>query len=242
MYRTLDNGPPPGPAHRPRLPAMPSPVPGKRRLMEHRQSGRAACSGGRSPRARPGDRRSRSPATGPLPARMPGLSLLRPGAETTHRATFPLAVASRSRGRIAGDSGVAHRQDGRDNGPDRADPGRAAAGRNLEGGGAGGHAGRRRGGGRAGGSLPHAGRAAVAADPRSPRSRRPGRRAGPAAAAAPAAGAGGQRAGRGGRGDARVGGAGRGAVVPGGPPGAVRAAAAITPGGPGARTPPPPPA
>ena len=199
---------PPDPHTCRRLPAMPSPVPGKRRLMEHRQSGRAACPGRRSPRAPPGDRRSRSPATGPLPARMPGLSVLRLDAETTHRATFPLAVASRSRGRIAGDSQrvPSDRMDEiMDNGPDRADPGRAAAGRNLEGSRAGGHAGRRRGGGRAGGGLRHAGRAAGAADPRSPRSRRPGRRAGPAAAAAPAAGAGGQRAGRGGRGHARIG-------------------------------------
>ena len=56
----------------------------------------------------------------------------------------------------------------------------------------------RRGGGRAGGSLHHAGRTAVAADPRSPRSRRPGQRAGPVAAATPAPGTAG-------RGHARIG-------------------------------------
>ena len=51
------------------------------------------------------------------------------------------------------------------------------------------HAGRRPGGGgRAGGSLHHAGRTAVAADPRSRRSRRPGQRAGPAATATPVPG------------------------------------------------------
>ena len=83
------------------------------------------------------------------------------------------------------------------------------------------HAGRRPGGGRAGGSLRHAGRTAVAADPRSPRSRRPGQRAGPAAPATPAPGAAG-------RGDAGSGGAGRAATIPSGPPGAVRAGGAIT--------------
>ena len=56
-----------------------------------------------------------------------------------------------------------------------------------------------RGGGRAGGSLLHAGRTAVAADPRSPRNGWPGQRAGPMAAAAPAPGA------AGGRGHARIG-------------------------------------
>ena len=60
-------------------------------------------------------------------------------------------------------------------------------------------AGRRRGGGRAGGSLLHAGRTAVAADPRSPRNGWPGQRAGPMAAATPAPGA------AGGRGHARIG-------------------------------------
>ena len=95
-------------------------------------------------------------------------------------------------------SGCPQRQKGRDDGPDPADPGRAAAGRNPEGSRASRHAGRRRGGGRAGGSLPHAGRAAVAADPRSPRHGRPGRRAGPMAAATAAPGPAG-------RGDVRIG-------------------------------------
>ena len=80
---------------------------------------------------------------------------------------------------------------------------------------------RRRGGGRAGGSLPHAGRTAVAADPRSPRNGRPGQRAGPAAAATPAPGAAGC-------GHARIGRCRTGRDGAWGAPGAARAAAAIT--------------
>ena len=53
--------------------------------------------------------------------------------------------------------------------------------------------------GRAGGGLLHAGRTAVAADPRSPRNGWPGQRAGPMAAATPAPGP------AGGRGNARIG-------------------------------------
>ena len=83
-------------------------------------------------------------------------------------------------------------------GPDPADPSRAAAIRDPDSSRARRRAGRRPGDGRAGGSLHHAGRAGVAADPRSPRSGRPGRRAGPAAPAAPAPGPAG-------RGDARIG-------------------------------------
>ena len=197
---------PPDPRTCRRLPAMPSPVPGKRRLMEHRQSGRAACPERRSPRAPPGDRRSRSPATGPLPARMPDLSVLRLDAETTHRATFPLAVASRSRGRIAGDSQRVP-SDRKEETMAQTVP--IPAGRPLD---ATWKA--------AGQVVTLAAAEAVAVQvaasitlaallvPLIPAARAaagPGRRAGPAAAAAPAAGAGGQRAGRGGRGHARVG-------------------------------------
>ena len=57
---------PPGPEHIRRLPAMPAPVPGKRRLMEHRQSGRAACPERRKPWSAAVPWRPPGPAQPPL--------------------------------------------------------------------------------------------------------------------------------------------------------------------------------